>query len=168
MTQSAPSMTALATSLASALVGLGFLTMDSSIWVAQMTGLPNLLHSAIICFWAMNTFSVGISIPMSPLATMVPSLALMISVRFLIPCWFSILEMIQMFLPFSPKMSLICWTPSAFLMKEAKIISTPCSTPNNRSDLSFSDTAGRSVSVPGRLHPFLDPKLPSFSTVPMK
>ena len=31
---------------------LGFLTIDSSIWVAQMTGLPNLLHLAIICFWA--------------------------------------------------------------------------------------------------------------------
>merc|ERR1711970_462536 len=50
MTQSAPSRMALATSLASALVGLGFLTIDSSICVAQMTALPALLHSAIICF----------------------------------------------------------------------------------------------------------------------
>ena len=39
MTQSAPSTTALPTSVISARVGRGFLIMDSSIWVAQMTGL---------------------------------------------------------------------------------------------------------------------------------
>ena len=63
MTQSEPSRIALATSEPSARVHLGFLTMDSSIWVAQMMGFPALLHLAIICFWAINTFSVGISIP---------------------------------------------------------------------------------------------------------
>ena len=36
---------------------LGFLAIDASIWVAQMTSLPNLLHSAIIGFWAINTIS---------------------------------------------------------------------------------------------------------------
>ena len=56
------------------LVGLGFLTMDSSIRVVQMMGLLNMLHSINICFWGTNTFSVGISMPMTPLATMVPSL----------------------------------------------------------------------------------------------
>ena len=40
MTQSVPSSTALATSVASARVGRGFLTIDSSIWVAVMTGFP--------------------------------------------------------------------------------------------------------------------------------
>ncbi len=40
MTQSEPSSTALATSVASALVGRGFFTMDSSIWVAVITGFP--------------------------------------------------------------------------------------------------------------------------------
>ena len=40
MTQSEPSSTALATSVASARVGRGFLTMDSSICVAVITGLP--------------------------------------------------------------------------------------------------------------------------------
>ena len=34
----------------------------------------------IIIFWAMNTFSAGISIPKSPLATIMPSLASKISV----------------------------------------------------------------------------------------
>lgn len=40
MTQSVPSSTALATSVASARVGLGFLIIDSNICVAVMTGLP--------------------------------------------------------------------------------------------------------------------------------
>lgn len=44
MTQSVPSSTALATSVASARVGLGFLIMLSSIWVAVMTGLPAGVH----------------------------------------------------------------------------------------------------------------------------
>ena len=50
MTISAPSRMAFATSEASALVHLGFLTIDSNIWVAQITGLPALLHLEIICF----------------------------------------------------------------------------------------------------------------------
>ena len=51
MTQSVPSSTALATSVASARVGRGFLIMLSSIWVAVMTGLPacraRLLHTGL-------------------------------------------------------------------------------------------------------------------------
>ena len=48
MTQSAPSRTALATSEASARVGLGLVTIDSSIWVAQITPFAALLHLAMI------------------------------------------------------------------------------------------------------------------------
>jgi len=44
MTQSVPSSTALATSVASARVGRGFFTMLSSICVAVMTGLPLCMH----------------------------------------------------------------------------------------------------------------------------
>lgn len=40
ITQSAPSRTAFATSEISARVARGFFTIDSSIWVAQITGLP--------------------------------------------------------------------------------------------------------------------------------
>lgn len=79
MTQSVPSKTAFATSEASALVGLGANYIDSSIWVAVTTGLPALLASSIMYFWAINTFSGGISIPRSPLATMIPSEAFKIS-----------------------------------------------------------------------------------------
>merc|ERR1711935_995783 len=50
MTQSAPSRTALATSDTSARVGRGFETIDSSIWVAQITGLPITLQRPMIIF----------------------------------------------------------------------------------------------------------------------
>jgi hypothetical protein len=36
--------------------------MDSNIWVAQITGLPAMLHIAIIFFWAAKTSAAGISI----------------------------------------------------------------------------------------------------------
>jgi hypothetical protein len=52
MTQSVPSSTALATSVASARVGRGFFTMLSSICVAVMTGLPTCMcqmHASSLC-----------------------------------------------------------------------------------------------------------------------
>lgn len=45
-------------------------------------------------------------------------------------------------------------------MNEAKIISTPFLTPNARSALSFSDRAGRSTGVLGRLTPFREDRVP--------
>jgi len=50
-------------------------------------------------------------------------------------------------------------------MNDAKIISTPCSTPNFKSLLSFSDTAGRSTGTPGKLTPLRLPNEPPFSIV---
>lgn len=44
ITQSAPSRIAVPTSVTSARVGRGLVIIDSSIWVAQMTGLPAMLH----------------------------------------------------------------------------------------------------------------------------
>lgn len=163
--------------------------------VAQTMGLPILLHLPVIIFWAMKTFSVGISMPRSPRATMMPSLASRISsnlaesrnffyfflyfyrdsdlwsfrcdlresIHLRTPSWFSSLLMILMSLPFSPSTFLTAWTSAALRMKEAKTMSTPCSTPNCRSFMSFSDTAGRSTAAPGRLTPFLLPRTPPFS-----
>jgi hypothetical protein len=50
MTQSVPSSTALATSVASARVGRGLWHIDSSICVAVMTGTPARLHSRMMRF----------------------------------------------------------------------------------------------------------------------
>ena len=51
MTASAPSYTAVATSEASALVGVGASIMDSSIWVATITGLPAFLPARSTRRW---------------------------------------------------------------------------------------------------------------------
>ncbi len=117
MTQSAPSVTALPTSLISARVGRGLTIMLSSIWVAQMTGLPAMLHRAMSFFWAAKTSAAGISIPRSPRATMTPSVASRISLKLLRPWRFSILAMIWMFLPSGPRTSRIEWMSAAERIK---------------------------------------------------
>ena len=78
ITASVPSRTAFATSDASARVGRGFSTIDSSICVAVITGRPNWLARRITRFWARGTFSNGNSTPRSPRATMTPFVASMI------------------------------------------------------------------------------------------
>ena len=120
ITQSVPSRIALATSFTSALVGLGFLIIESSIWVAVITTFPTALHLSIIIFWATGTSSTGISTPRSPLATMIPSDSSRISSKLSTPSWFSILEIIwTSFPPFSSSTLLTSLTSSAFLINEA-------------------------------------------------
>ena len=75
ITASAPSNTAVATSDASALFGEGEAIIDSSIWVATITGFPACLHSSIMSFCIPGTFSGGNSTPKSPRATIIPSQA---------------------------------------------------------------------------------------------
>ena len=94
MTASAPSKTALATSLASARVGRGCCIIESSICVAMMTGLPSWLPRSTIDFCRMGTRSAGTSTPRSPRATMSPSAASAISSMFSSASGFSILAMI--------------------------------------------------------------------------
>ena len=68
-----PSSTALATSEASARVGSGLDTIDSSICVAVITGFPASRPSRMIRFWASGTWAAPISTPRSPRATISPS-----------------------------------------------------------------------------------------------
>mmetsp|Transcript_52898 Transcript_52898/g.147305 ORF Transcript_52898/g.147305 Transcript_52898/m.147305 type:complete len:222 (-) Transcript_52898:585-1250(-) len=165
ITQSVPSSTALATSLASARVGRGRLTIDSSICVAVMTGLPFKLHLAIIIFCARKTFSGGISMPRSPRATIMPSLASTIASKFLRPSSFSILEIILMERPRTPRVSRMVCTSSALCTKEAATKSTPWGMPNcKRSFLSFSCKTGRSTFTPGKLQFLRSPSLQLFMT----
>mmetsp|Transcript_6758 Transcript_6758/g.16420 ORF Transcript_6758/g.16420 Transcript_6758/m.16420 type:complete len:310 (+) Transcript_6758:793-1722(+) len=163
MTQSAPSTMALPTSETSARVGRGLTTMDSSIWVATMTGLAARLHLRMMDFWATKTFAGGISIPRSPRATITPSVAARMASKLSRPSWFSILEKILMCFPSSPRTARTSWTCFAVRMKEAKIMSTFCSTPKRRSPWSFSETAGRVTFAPGRLTPLCSPSMPVLS-----
>ncbi len=80
MSASAPSSTALATSDASARVGREAPIIDSSIWVATMTGLAISRAAATVAFWTSGTCSSGSSTPRSPRATITPSNASTIEV----------------------------------------------------------------------------------------
>ena len=79
ITASAPSMTAFATSDASARVGRECVIIDSSIWVATITGLALSRHIWTARFCTTGTCSSGISTPRSPRATISPSKASTIS-----------------------------------------------------------------------------------------
>ena len=68
MMASACSKTAFATSVTSARVGSGFSIIDSSIWVATMTGLPIRRQRFTIRRWMIGSSSIGHSIPRSPRA----------------------------------------------------------------------------------------------------
>mmetsp|Transcript_52189 Transcript_52189/g.161988 ORF Transcript_52189/g.161988 Transcript_52189/m.161988 type:complete len:242 (+) Transcript_52189:537-1262(+) len=171
MTQSVPSRTAFATSLASARVGRGDLFMDSSICVAVMTNFPAKLQRPIMTFCAMKTCSGGISMPKSPLATMIPSLAWRMASKFVRPSPFSILEMSRggscPSLQFSLSSFRTSSTLSASWTKDKATKSRPLGRANSRrSYLSFSDKRGNSTRTPGMLQFFLLPIAQSFSTVP--
>ena len=76
-----PSRTALATSVTSALVGTGEVTIDSSIWVAVITGRPKRTPERMIRFWWWGTSSRGTRTPRSPRATITASATSRIAVE---------------------------------------------------------------------------------------
>mmetsp|Transcript_21200 Transcript_21200/g.41138 ORF Transcript_21200/g.41138 Transcript_21200/m.41138 type:complete len:288 (-) Transcript_21200:102-965(-) len=126
-----------------------------------MTGLAAALHARIIRFCCTNTWVASISIPRSPRATMMPSLASRMSSKLSIPSWFSIFEMIIVSSGISFRISL---TSSALRINDAKMISTFWETPNLMSSLSFSESAGRVTFAPGRFTPFRFEIIPPFFT----
>ncbi len=131
-----PSKMALATSVISARVGRGCSIMESSIWVAVMTGLPQATHWAIICFCSTGISVKSISTPMSPRATMMPSATEIISERLLMPSWFSIFAIIRIFEPTLSSSRRISRTSAAVRTKLAAMKSKPCSAPKRMSSRS--------------------------------
>ena len=168
ITASAPSSRAFATSLASALVGLGFFIMDSSIWVATMTGLPLLLQASMIFFCSSGTSHGGISMPRSPLATMMPSLASIISLMLCTASPCSIL-LIRGWVPPSRSIAVLTASTSSFdLTKLAANQSHSISTPNLMPSMSFF-VGGLSDSLaPGAFTPFLLDATPPDTTLTVK
>ena len=168
ITASAPSRRAFATSLASARVGLGFSVMDSSIWVATMTGLPLWLQASMIFFWSSGTSHGGISMPRSPLATMMPSLASIIS---LILCTASPCStlLISGWVPPSLIMAAPTASTSFFdLTKLAANQSHSISTPNLMPSMSFLVGGLSDSFAPGAFTPFLLDATPPDTTLTVK
>mmetsp|Transcript_41180 Transcript_41180/g.113577 ORF Transcript_41180/g.113577 Transcript_41180/m.113577 type:complete len:229 (-) Transcript_41180:490-1176(-) len=169
ITQSVPSRTAFATSLASARVGRGDVVMDSSICVAVMTNFPAKLQRPIITFWAMNTCSGGISMPKSPRATMIPSLASKIESKFFRPSPFSIFAIsCGSAWPGGQCSAKSLRTPrtlSPSCTKESATKSTHCGmAKSKRSFSSLGCNKGRSTRTPGMLQFLRPPICASFST----
>src|SRR5690606_15303857 len=155
---------AFAQSDTSARVGRGLVIIESSTWVATMTGLALRRASSTARFWTTGTSSRGSSTPRSPRATMMPSNASTISTRFSTACGFSILAMTGTRRPSS---SMIAWTSSmsaALRTKDSAMRSAPRRTAQRRSSLSLSDSAGTLTATPGRLRPLLFETGPGTST----
>jgi hypothetical protein len=85
---SAPSRTEFETSDASVRVAFILETVDSSIYEMIITGFAAMLAFSTIHFWAINTFSEGISILNSVLAIITPSATAKISSKLFRPYWF--------------------------------------------------------------------------------
>ncbi len=93
MTASAPSRTALVTSVTSARVGRGEDVIDSSISVAVIESRALAFVRDKMSCWAAGTLSKESSTPRSPLATMAPAASSRMSSRFRYPMALSILAM---------------------------------------------------------------------------
>ncbi len=146
---------AFATSEASARVGRGAEIIDSSIWVATITGLAQRRAAVMIFFWTSGTSSSGSSTPRSPRATMKASNASMMASRFSIACGFSSLAITGSRFPSSSMIWCTSSMSEALRTKDSAIISTPLRSAQRRSEVSLSLIAGTLTATPGRLMPLL-------------
>ena len=161
ITTSAPSYTAVATSDASARVGTGELTIDSSIWVATTTGLPVSRHARTIRRCAVGMVSGGISTPRSPRATMTASNAFTMESSASRAAGFSSFAITRHRPPTSARSSS---ASAARCTNESAIQSTPSSRPRAASRRSLSDIAESGRTTPGTFTPLRSESSPPTTT----
>ena len=145
--------------MTSARVGRDEATIESSIWVAVMTGRASPPASAITCFCTNGTSSISSSMPRSPRATITQSAAWMICSANSTAWGFSILAI----------SGRRVWrrtsaTSSGRRTNDSATRSTPSDSPKRRSSRSSSPTEGRSASSPGTFRPWRDETVPPSST----
>mmetsp|Transcript_34487 Transcript_34487/g.87001 ORF Transcript_34487/g.87001 Transcript_34487/m.87001 type:complete len:201 (+) Transcript_34487:740-1342(+) len=166
MMQCTPSSTALATSVISARVGRGLLTMDCRQWRARMVNLPWMVALVVIMFWARKTFSGVMCAPRSPRATMTPSASSRISSRFSSASIVSILATTFMSAPPSSMRRSLMYSRSSLLRtNEAATMSTSASMASCRSRRSRLVRMGRLSRMPSRLMLVHERSLASLSTL---
>ncbi len=119
ITAEVPSRIAFATSLTSARVGRGLRSIESSIWVAVMTGFPLVTVVRMMFFWIAGTSASGNSTPRSPRATMVPSAAATMLSRFATAARLSIFAMMGMVAPSSTSIPRSAMMSSSVCTNEA-------------------------------------------------
>jgi hypothetical protein len=153
MSASAPSSTALATSDASARVGRGALIIESSIWVATMTGFAAFLARLIARFCTSGTCSSGNSTPRSPRATMIPSNVATISSSAATAWGFSIFAISGRRTPISSMILRAGSASSGPCTNDRAIMSARNPSAQRRSSASLLVRAGTLTLTPGRLRP---------------
>ena len=140
--------------------------MDSSIWVAVITGFDARLHARMMFFWIWGTRQAGTSTPRSPRATMTPSAASRMASKFSTASEHSIFATILMPSPPCPsKNRRTARTPSASRTNDAATKSMSCPMPNSRSARSWSVSAGRGSAAPGTFTDLRSPSMPAFLTM---
>ncbi len=138
--------------------------IDSSIWVATITGFALRRALSMMSFWWIGTSSSGHSTPRSPRATMTPSKASTISSMLSIAWGFSILAMMGTKMFSSVMIARTSSASDALRTKLSAMKSTPSRRAQRRSAVSFSDRAGTETATPGRLMPLLLETLPGTTT----
>ena len=129
--------------------------MESSIWVATITGLAFSRAIWMARFCTSGTSSSGTSTPRSPRATMMPSKARMMDSSASTASGFSSLA-ITGTRRFSSSMTWCTSSTSAGeRTKDSATMSTPSFSAKRRSSMSFSLRAGTETSIPGRDTPLL-------------
>ncbi len=138
--------------------------MDSSIWVATMTGLAARLQARMMRFCMAGRAGRGHSTPRSPRATMITSASVRMSSSRSTAFCRSSLAMTGMCLrPLAAMISLASRMSSGVCTKDRATASTPSSRPSARSLRSFSVRAGRRTDLPGRARPLREVMMPLLS-----
>ncbi len=164
ITASACSKAAFATSVTSARVGMGFEIMDSSMWVATMTGRSTRRHFLMMRRWMMGSSSMGHSMPRSPRAIMMPWDSSMMESMLLTASWCSILAMARAELPCEAMVFFSRTMSSGPRQKLREMKSTAIWQPRATSARSLAVRAGRFTRTPGRLMWRREPRVPSVRT----
>ena len=131
-------------------MGREWVIIDSSIWVATMTGLALSRQIWIARFCTIGTCSSGISTPRSPRATMTPSKASTISSSASTASGFSILAITGRRMPTCVHHLVHQLDVLGVRTNDSAMKSTPSRSANSRSSASFSDIAGTLTSTPGQ------------------
>ena len=146
-------------------MGRGDSTIEASIWVAVIDGREWRPASARSRLWTTGTRSIGISMPRSPRATMIPLSALrMIASAFSAAWGFSIFAISGMSVPPARTRCSTGSRSSARRTKDTASRSIPCSTAKSTQSRSVRLADGRGISVPGMFSPWCEATAPPTST----
>ncbi len=138
--------------------------MDSSIWVAVITGRPTSFAAWMIRFWTTGTCSIGICTPRSPRAIMTPSAAASSSSIWSTAAFRSILAITLISWPKDAACSRALRMSSARSMNEIVKVWTPRARPASISSRSRGVTASTGRTLSATFIPLREARAPPTTT----